>query len=478
MMVALPSRNAGKGLRFFSMLLLLVAYLPLRSMFSRLFVGVSIIQEFANLFIEIALVLLLVLLILQHKRTGHGLARTQLDFLFVLLGLSMFLSIAINNRLNVETMYKVLLLIRYVSVYYIVVNLPLSKRDIHRFMMSMITLGLGIAMFTIILYFFPRLNKGVENFFHPVNTLRLSLKIGAVRGMFPTEVELASFLLITLIVYLGYIRRAKGSINFLIVELFIPALFLLAIFATYKRALLLLAFFVLGQNWVSRNFPSHRQSLARFLTVIVFLLVFIAMLSLDIPANYDDFFIQAGRLENARTVQADPRLLFTQLLSPVYWSHVTTWQRGWVILNVPPFILTSRYWLFGLSPDQVFMQTTILQQNADLNYLSNLVQIGAFEDVYWVALLVYYGLAGLLLFFLILYKLFRIAQKAASLASDRLTQAIAHIFGTYIIVFIYSGFVYRVPEFRPSSFLFWLLAGLTMRSYLQILSDQRRQNNS
>lgn len=462
MTVSPLTSDSNKGLRAFSIILLLVAYLPARSVFSRLLMSVSPAQALAENFIEITILLLLGWLFLQRLRVGRGFVRTPLDIPLFLLFLVVLLSIIVNQRFNADAARNAVSFLRYISIYYLVVNLYISEKDITGLFSTIVLLGIGVSILTIILYFVPSLNAALEGFFQPI--YKQSLKIGSVRGVFPTG-ELALYLLIALVVYLGLYRRKLSIINIAIFEVLIPALFIMGIFATYKRAALLLSLPVLWVFWTQQQFSRRSKTITQVLTYILFFFVFAGLLVVDLPQSVTETISSAGRHLDVRTVQVEVSTFLLQLFSPLYWQRVAIASRGWSVLVVVPRVLTSPYVLLGLSPDSEYMRLTLARHYSDLQRIVSYV---GFEDVYWVALLTYYGILGLICFSFVLFRLFRLAKRIPLISTNSLHVQTSSIYRTLLMGFILFGFVERTPEIPSTSLLFWLFSGIMTRLYMQL----------
>ena len=132
-------------------------------------------------------------------------------------------------------------------------------------------------------------------------------------------------------------------------------------------------------------------------------------------------------------------------------------QRLGALLGTTPTILANRPFL-GYGPDE---ETTIDRLNkSQPSFLLRTLNKRGFEDVYWVAILAYYGLTGVFLIAFILYKLYSSAYKIYRTSIHNLTKEIAFTVICIVGLTPFLLFFYRVLEFRIYSFYFWLLPAL------------------
>jgi hypothetical protein len=98
-----------------------------------------------------------------------------------------------------------------------------------------------------------------------------------------------------------------------------------------------------------------------------------------------------------------------------------------------------------------------------------------FEDVYWIAMLIYYGIPGVTIFIAMLARLFQASQWLINNSSDNSTkpnyQFLGVILCTLIITVIFYSFISRILEFRAFGLYFWLMAGLVVNACYQLNSN-------
>jgi hypothetical protein len=133
---------------------------------------------------------------------------------------------------------------------------------------------------------------------------------------------------------------------------------------------------------------------------------------------------------------------------------------GILFSTLPNFILSSGVnILFGLGSDEAKVFFTIVNYpNVPLMiyYDQNLV---GFDDVYWVALLIYNGLISVVMLFLIFFNIYQRAKKL-EIENFLLVKRL-------IILVGFLGFINQVLEVKSFSLLLWLTFGIVINEVLR-----------
>ena len=355
-------------------------------------------------------------------------------------------------------------LIRYVAVYYLIVDLSLSKKQVQLMLKTILILGLIQGYLATIQYFAP---ASFNSLFVPrdvnISTGGLIiqkssevsagiLKSGAVNGTFPNTANTSAFLIACFIILLAWTTGKsltsaswKTLLNFSIMYF--------ALFATFKRLALLLGIvspliilYLSGKKlWAGKIIWLYLFAL--------FSIVFCSLFFLNVDTSIDGWSVRKG---------ADFDLLgyFGQLFSPEYWDKGT---RQWIIKTIIQGTIGTGNW-FGLSPSpQEAIQT--LSELVPSQKSLILEREFWFEDVYWGTMLVYYGIPGVTLFGYVFYRLYKMSKWLIDRCLDSTSKALGIGFCTLIIISIFYAFVERVFEIKCYSFYFWLLAGLVVNVY-------------
>jgi hypothetical protein len=163
-----------------------------------------------------------------------------------------------------------------------------------------------------------------------------------------------------------------------------------------------------------------------------------------------------------------------EVFSAEYLRVAMTQRLGILLEVVPQFLSELRVVdvLFGLSPDRAILNRFVADMAEVPAVLTG--NVAVIEDVYWVALPVYYGLVGLALFggflALIFGQLYRITRWGKGLLERRL----ARIALLLLVVAIPLNLIGQYFETRQFSFYLWLMVGVSL-SYTstKTLKDQR-----
>nr|MBA3922056.1 hypothetical protein [Nostocaceae cyanobacterium] len=85
-------------------------------------------------------------------------------------------------------------------------------------------------------------------------------------------------------------------------------------------------------------------------------------------------------------------------------------------------------------------------------------------DFYWIAMIAYYGVIGLGIYLLILYRLYQVSRWLMLHSSVPEYKLLATTFCTLSVVTILYAFVERILILRTFSLYFWVLAGLVVNA--------------
>ncbi|MBI5971501.1 MAG: hypothetical protein HY884_10155 [Deltaproteobacteria bacterium] len=152
---------------------------------------------------------------------------------------------------------------------------------------------------------------------------------------------------------------------------------------------------------------------------------------------------------------------FLFFLSPQYLDNLESQRLGMVRIFLDYLTSADRHLLYGLSPDKQFL-TDYLAMNYRMPYLFSEKMLKAFEDVYWLALLFYYGIIGLSFFALTLYYLYKKLMAFNLLADvDGFRKDALLACRILMLLLIPLNLVNQTFEVRQFSFYLWAFMGLT-----------------
>ena len=263
------------------------------------------------------------------------------------------------------------------------------------------------------------------------------------------------FMILVLIVYLSRIRRLEY------LNLLGAAILFFFIARSYSRAATFSALLA-GGAWFFFHY-GWKKTLRLALAVV---LIFGLLLAVVNPFSLDYINPRKAKVGLVGNV--------TGVFSGSYVRVAQKQRLGALIGNVPTVLINKP--ILGYGADQ---NTTIERLNmSKRSFLLKVLSKNGFKDVYWVAILCFYGILGLSFFALIFYQLFRAALRlykrsvssspnvGAGLVPARsgVTQQIAIVMLCLVAVTVFLLFFNRTLEFRGYGFYFWLCAGLMFAS--------------
>jgi len=403
-----------------------------------------------------ALLYFFLLLVISHQLIKGQLFQYRpsfFDFCMVSFFIVALMATFINHGSLVMGIFNLRTMLRYIAIYYIIVLsdwMP-TERQLRTFVKLLVWLAL-IQSFLITLQHFIG-DDFREAYFSPpaveVNVSGISKILGAVKtkigagyGTFGKP-ALASFFLLFVGVFVS--ARAISDLRNKRKWWVIYALIVVGIFFSYKRAPLLLSMIVpMLVAW----FYGYKQFLKRY--IILALVIAPLALTMILMFKPDDYVKE-------KKVYTSPIESVAQLFTEDYWAIALSKSRGWMIMEVGRDALVS-FKPLGYGADEESAKAMLAERGGEFG---KLMGWGAFEDVYIVACLVYYGPVGVVFLLLSYYYLYRRARKLSTIKSPWL-RLICVSFSVIVILILPSVFVERLPEFRATALLFWTMAGIVV----------------
>jgi hypothetical protein len=417
---------------------LISAWLPLPE------VGVGITRLIPDLIIYF----ILFRIIYIRKAHKMGFNKTFIDPLLFAFFLCFCLSVIFNQSDLLASLDHLRTSWRYVAVYYILVNISCSISQTSHFIKLFQRIGILQAVLASFQFFLPA-------------TFKMALANGgcdkailkeASCGSFVDSALLSCFLLIAISLTLtdffwNYSSNKKITINKVI-----PVIALyFGLFASKKRAALFFAAFI---PVFTLLLFKRKKLLGIYFWVIISLITVIIFI---LPFLVSEFNLVTRESAEA---QVDISSYFLRILSGDYWNEFFLNARGWFIVIIGQTLSKSGSW-FGFGPDlstAVEKMSYVLFKATDIAKLERDQDV--FYDAYWFAQLAFYGITGLLLYWSILFLLYKESWAVLNRGILAIDRYLATVFCTLVIVsFIYS-FVERLFMLRVFSFYFWLFAGL------------------
>jgi hypothetical protein len=402
--------------------------------------------------------------VLFHKVWNRmPLRKTPIDKPLLLLIIIAIASIVINGAPFLRGLINFRTLIRYIAVYYIVVNLNISEAQTRKLVFFIIAIAMLESVFGFFQYF-----AGVGSFWLPrptdleiagykkvFNVLIGEVEKGSVIGTFGHTVAMALYLLIAGILILTKVFGQRGlSLTRKVFLLGMFGLIVSVVTLTYSRGSFLCMLIAIPLTLLLFG---QKKLLLKF-TVL-------SILSLAVLVQFTDNDVRYVRVKER---YVNPIYNMEMIFTGEYLKK-TEGSRQWVLREVGKTIAESGT-LIGFSPDTETAAKKIVALSS--GRLAKMLHYKAFEDVFWVALMAYYGIIGLGLFLLLLLRLYK-CSKWVMKRSDKSTFVLVGAATRILIILtVPLTFLIRTFEFRTFGYYFWLLAALTMTEYLRLRREK------
>mgnify|MGYP006924542314 CR=1 FL=1 len=184
------------------------------------------------------------------------------------------------------------------------------------------------------------------------------------------------------------------------------------------------------------------------------------------------FPLVVGVVILGRQLGGENNLAFGFIFTSDYF-YVAMNQRLGIVLDLLPKVIVDANLLLGFGPDKYnfsdYAATAYRYANPILvGYLPHIL-----EDVYWVAVLIYYGPIGLLIWISVLIVIIRRSLLVSTKSSSEVERRLARIVLMFCVIAIAGGFVNPVFEIRSFSIFFWLFTGLIFSSRSRDIRAER-----
>ncbi len=421
------------------------------------------IYSYLRFFGEILIYVAFGKLVIHKLHRGIPFVKTAIDLPIIGFYVVVLLSILVNGSPLIGSIYNIRPFARYIVLFYLVANSALSEKRITTLLRIILGVGIfqlaagviqwvgGPAAFD---FFLPRESTlSIGGFTKEYRLLELGREIGSIYGTLGDTVIYGVFMILVLVVYLSRIRRLEY------LNLLGAAVLFFFIARSYSRAATFSALLA-GGAWYYFHYGWKKTLQLAGATALVFGL----LLAVVNPFNLEYINPRKAKVGLVGNV--------TGVFSGSYVRVAQKQRLGALMGNIPTVLVNKP--ILGYGADQ---NTTIERLNmSKRSFLLKVLSKNGFKDVYWVAILCFYGILGLGFFALIFYQLFRAALKlykksvstslttARDVISSRLTQRIAIIMLCLVAVTVFLLFFNRTLEFRGYGFYFWLCAGLMFAS--------------
>ena len=432
---------------------LITAWLPLPS------IGKALLRFIPELIIYALFARVLYI----HYNQGLSLKKTPIDPLLALFFVSSIISVVVNQSNPIRSLNYLRLVWRYLSIYYIIVNIYIPIKKIDYILSYLRRMGILQGLITSIQFFIPANLKVAL----AAGECRKALSKGASCGSFIDSATLSGFLLITIIVLIAHCLR-KEKYNFSPRQIFaFVSLSLFGLFASKKRAALVVAAVIPALAFSLLK----RRKIYRIYLWVGFSLMIILVFVVPILVNSLGLVTQ-----DSLSVQSDVSSYFLRLFSSEYWGDFFLNARGWFLANIWRTVIQAGH-IFGLGPD---LSKVIDHMSLSLDKATDIVKLQrdqfVFYDPYWFAQLAFFGIPGLGLYWSVLWSLYKTSLDLVDRSLTKEYSYLGVIFCVLIVVgFLYS-FVERLFMLRTFSFYFWMIAGLVVNTH-NTIEIPRKYNN-
>ncbi len=390
-------------------------------------------------------------LVIHKLYKGIPFVKTAIDIPVIGFYIVVFLSMVINRSPLIGSLYNIRPFARYIVLFYLIANSSLSEKRIGTLLRIILCVGI-VQLFVGMIqwvggpsafdFFLPRASTlEVGGFTKEYRLLELGREIGSIYGTLGDTVIYGVFMILILTIFLSRIKRLEylNLLGIAIMLMFIARSYSRA--ATFSAILACAAWYFFQYGW--------KQALRLALAII---LIFGVLLAIVNPFGLEYI--------NPRKAKVGMVGNITGVFSGSYVRVAQKQRLGALIGNVPTVLANKP--ILGYGADQ---NTTIERLNmSKRSFLLKILSKKGFKDVYWVAILCFYGLLGLGLFALIFLRLFMAALSIYKRAVGKYTKEIAMVMLCLVTVTVFLLFFNRTLEFRGYGFYFWLCAGLMFAS--------------
>jgi hypothetical protein len=151
---------------------------------------------------------------------------------------------------------------------------------------------------------------------------------------------------------------------------------------------------------------------------------------------------------------------FLDVFSREYREHALTNRLG-LVVYILPYAFDGGITLLGYSPDLGVVATSVAEHFSLPEVVASIfVQI--FEDVYWLALLLYYGFVGFACFVLFFGKLTALVIRLYRRATDGSAKRYALIAVLFLVLAIPLNGINQTFEIRQFAYYLWLFVGVAI----------------
>ena len=457
-------RARREGQLFFWLICAIAFYTPFEDVITVWLPVPNPVKTLIRLIPEVIIYSILIRICWQRIRSGEGIRKTPIDIPILAIFFSALVSIYTNGSSLPGSIANLRTNWRYLALYYSLVNLDFSNWQLKNFLKNLKTIAIVQAAIALFQLFLP---NSIKIAFAGGYCDKAELK-GASCGTFLDSAILSGFLIFAAVLVFAGVYTGSEALIPSLRELASTIIIYLGLFASKKRAALfvglvvplLILFFLKRQT---------KLAIALWWSALFISTGFFLLSSIEINpvlGPHADF----GSQDYSNFTS-----YFGTIFTREYWNQTLESSRGWAIVVTVNALIKSGKWWFGLGPELGSVQRgiNIFLDPSDQAQLQRNLYV--FDDPYWFAVTAYFGVVGLLLYWLVIWQLHRVSRQVIRAAISKEEKTTGTILQVLTAIALVYSFVERLFRLRPFSLYFWLFAGLVVNLYCR--QQERRQTS-
>ena len=463
----------------YKLILFLVVFIPCEDFVLKFLPVSDRLYFYARFLSEIFIYILFATVIGQKLIKKIPFFKTPLDLpIFIFLGIVLMSTIV--NKVNIfESILSIRPIVRYIILFYLIVNINITLTRANTIIRYCIYIG--TAQLTI--GFIQFLSRGaIDNFLKPRSSetdiggvtkhyaLLSGREIGSIYGTAGDTVLFATFMTLFLILILSkmyianhqitkydksYLVKSSSKKKNVIFSILILGT-IIAIALSYVRICFFSALIIVIAYSLLKFYKKKKKYIG-----ILLLLFSLLIPIVSININFFNDFNGPQYAGNDRKIQQSVIDNVTGIFTERY-INIARKQRLGALTGIPLTVIYNKPFL-GYGPDQLLTIENL--NNSPTSFLTKEWTQQGFKDVYWVAILAFYGIAGLSTMIWIFYRLHRWARIIYNRTQKKVIKEISLSVMVIILITAFLLFFNRTIEFRIYSIYFWLLPGLMFNLY-------------
>ncbi len=463
------------------LILFLVVFIPFEDFILKFLPVSDRLYFYARFLSELFIYILFAIIIVQKLIKGISFFKTPLDLPIVIF-FGIALMSAIVNKANVfESITSIRPVIRYIILFYLIVNINITLTRANTIIRYFIYVGTAQLTIGIVQF----LSRGaIDNFLKPRSSeidiggvtkdyaLLSGREIGSIYGTTGDTVLFATFMTLFLILIISkmyianhqvikydkayLVKSSSKKTNVMLSILILGTI--IAIALSYVRICFISAVMIVLAYSLLKFYKRKKKRIGMILILISLL---IPIISINI--NFFKDFGGPQYAGNDRQIQQSVVDNITGVFTEKYIS-IAKKQRLGALTGIPLTVIYNKPFL-GYGPDQLLTIENL--NNSPTSFLTKVWTKEGFKDVYWVAIMAFYGVAGLSTMIWTFYRLYRWAKIIYIRTQKKVIKEISLSVLAITLVTVFLLFFNRTIEFRIYSLYFWLFPGLMFNLYSQ-----------